>query len=205
MSFLVFLLCIICVGIYQKSKFKNLEGIIVGNKIEEFTYLNQLTFCDTTFLNESMSTSYICKMFEQNASKICGNKLVSLSTLLKNKSYLILQFSMCDFLPYMKQNAYENKIDYDEELLSRQIQISLSFINSIINEIMTNNEALVVIHIGYYYPFSIYDAQAYEQLRMANQQYKQLAFDVSQTYIDIFDQTDKNQMIEKNLARILKG
>lgn len=202
---MIVLLCVVCVGIYQKSKQKDHEGVIVGNKIVELTYLEHLSACDATFLNESMTTAYILKMFEQNASKICDHRLVSLSSLLKNKTYMILQLSMYDFTQYVTINSYENKMTYDLDILSRQLETTLSMINNIINEITTINPLLTIIHIGYYYPFSIYDSQIFDLFEEANVQYKQLAAEVKQQYIDFFDQSDKNLFVESSLSRMLNG
>lgn len=147
---LVMIFLIITLSICIFSKKDNEEdnfAILIGNPLESKLTIDY----DDTFTSEFMSSSYLLKMFENDASKSVDGKVIKLTSLVKKANVIILNIG--SFEIYSVIDVYANS--YDDEILNRTIDIYLNHLNMIIDNIKEINSNLYVCNIKY--PLSSYN------------------------------------------------
>jgi hypothetical protein len=102
---------------------------LLGNPIENITYGN----VDETFTSTFMTSNFLLKMIENDASKQCDDKLIKLSSLMQDSKIIIINIGYMDLC----------NID-DEEMLIRQSEITVSNIKSIVNLILQKSKNTMI-------------------------------------------------------------
>lgn len=169
--FLIICIVVLSTLITIKSNKKDDYGIILGNLIEEKINLPN---CNQSFASNFMSVSYLEKMIKNDASKIINNKIVKLSKLIKDASYIIINIGVYDLCSNIKINETTNTLIYDEEVLKQKKQIIISIVNTIINDIHTINQNLIVYLKNVDYNYKIHDYELIKIFNELNQSYKNL-------------------------------
>lgn len=169
--FLIICIVVLSTLITIKSNKKDDYGIILGNVIEEKINLPN---CNQSFASNFMSVSYLEKMIKNDASKIINNKIVKLSKLIKNASYIIINIGEYDLYSNIKINETTNTLIYDEEVLRQKNEIIVSIVNIIIGDIQSMNQNLIVYLKNVDYNYQIHDYKLINIFNELNQSYKSL-------------------------------
>lgn len=169
LSIILLVMCIILSCLISiKSNHKNNKGIIIGNKINhEISFDN----CDDTFTFDYMSTAYLNKMIDIDASKIIDNKAKKLSNLIKESSYVIINIGGYDLSSVIKEDFNNNSLIYDKEILNRQKDNVVSLLNQIIRKIQSINNKTIIYLMEVKYPYSINDEYASSVYLQLNQSF----------------------------------
>ena len=169
--FLIICIVVLSTLITVKNNKKDDYGLILGNVIEEEISLPN---CNQSFASSFMSVSYLEKMIKNDASKIINNKIVKLSKLIKDASYIIINIGVYDLCSNIKINETTNTLIYDEEVLKQKKQIIISIVNTIINDIHTINQNLILYLKNIDYNYKIHDYELIKIFNELNQSYKNL-------------------------------
>lgn len=169
--FLIICIVVLSTLITIKSNKKDDYGIILGNVIEEKINIPN---CNQSFASNFMSVSYLEKMIKNDASKIINNKIVKLSKLIKNASYIIINIGEYDLSSNIKINETTNTLIYDEEVLRQKNEIIVSIVNIIIGDIQSMNQNLIVYLKNVDYNYQIHDYKLINIFNELNQSYKNL-------------------------------
>ena len=110
-------------------KIDNHKTTIIGNTIEN---IDDET--DDTFTSNFMTSSLLLKMLTNDASKEKNGKLIKLSKLIDASDEIIINVGLIDLCNYIKE---EDILIYDETILNRQSEITISNISSIVNIVNT--------------------------------------------------------------------
>ena len=125
MLILVSLIVILSILIYNSHS--KINSIILGNDIEE------LSDVDNTFTSSFMTSTMLLKMLENDASKVIGDKIVKLSSLIKESTEIHINIGSVDINNLLT-------INYDKEILERQSEIVISNISNIIDLIVKHTK-----------------------------------------------------------------
>ena len=101
------------------------QVIILGNPIENISYDN----ADDTFTSDFMTSNFLLKMLENDASKQNEERLIKLSSLIQNSKTIIVNIGYMDLCNIS-----------DEELLKRQAEITINNIKNIVKLVIQNSK-----------------------------------------------------------------
>lgn len=130
-------------------KIDNHKTTIIGNTIEN---IDDET--DDTFTSNFMTSSLLLKMLTNDASKERNGKLIKLSKLIDASDKIIINVGLIDLCNYIKE---EDSLIYDETILNRQSEITISNISSIVNIVNTKCKKTKIVINELVYPYSIKD------------------------------------------------
>lgn len=123
-SLLLIILIIVFSTLIIKSHNKS-QITILGNPIENISYEN----VDETFTSTFMTSNFLVKMLENDASKQNGDKLIKLSSLIYNSKTIIINIGYLDLYNIN-----------DEELVNRQAEITINNIKKIVGLIIEKSK-----------------------------------------------------------------
>lgn len=161
----VVLIVVITTMIYSKKADPDDNYMVFGNKIDNNNHEKLLMDLDnnnyfnssnSTFTSNNINTSTLLRLIENNSKKSIDGKLVKISEVIKSSKCMSLVIGNGDLTDKIDYNRENKELNYDFDLLYRQIEISSANIHSIIDEIHSINNNIDVFVIGAYNPFYDY-------------------------------------------------
>ena len=157
----------------------NKKVLVIGNPIT----LNENIEYNDSFTSPFMSSSFLNRMLESDASKIVDDKIVKLSNLIKNSNDIFINIGLIDITSNIKENTINNTLTYDLELLSRQMQLSMDFVIQIIDKVcLINNNANIYL-IKQSYPYKVVNLEIETIFNSYNEFLNNLAIERDFKYI----------------------
>lgn len=108
---------------------------------------------DDTFSSSYMDCALLNKMITNDASKIKNEKTIKISKLLKNSSKILIHVGQVDLCNKIVFDEQKNEFIFQEDILNRQIQISVSYMKNILTQILSINKNTAIIIYKVDYPF----------------------------------------------------
>ena len=157
--------------VHKQKSFKE-NGVLLGSPIENIKISKEY---NDSFVYEYATATHIQKMIELDASKTLDGKIVKLSTLINNATFIVINVGTNDLTNYININSFKNTLSYDIEVLERQISIIISSVSASINSISTINNKCEIYLLNQQYPFAIYDETIDNLFNSLNESYEILA------------------------------
>lgn len=157
--------------VHKQKSFKE-NGVLLGSPIENIKISKEY---NDSFVYEYATATHIQKMIELDASKTLDGKIVKLSTLINNATFIVINVGTNDLTNYININSFKNTLSYDIEVLERQISIIISSVSASINSISTINNKCEIYLLNQQYPFAIYDETIDNLFTSLNESYEILA------------------------------
>lgn len=158
--------------IIKKQKCFKETGVLLGCPIENIKINKEY---NDSFVYEYATSTHLQKMIELDASKTFDGKIIKLSTLINNATFIVINVGTNDLTNYININNFKNTLSYDIEILERQISIIVSSVSASINSINTMNNNCKIYLLNQQYPFAIYDETIDNLFNSLNESYEILA------------------------------
>lgn len=171
-TLMIFLIVALSAFIAHKHKSYQQYGALLGCPTEEIHFNSEY---NETFVYEYMSASYLQKMIEMDASKKVEDKIVKLSSVIKSTTFIIINIGSYDLTSLIHVNEYKNTLNYDLEVLYRQVDILTSMMSTIIYQVLSINNHTKLYLMSQIYPYEIYDENIDQVYTSLNESYQILA------------------------------
>ena len=163
---------IVTFSICLLPKNQNIKGIIIGNPIEN---VNLKYSYDNSFTSSFMNSSFLLQMLENDASKESEGKIIKLSRLIKDSSFILINIGKVDLSSLIKINEKENKLIFDKELIYQKSQVITYNLQQCIDLIFQYNNNIDVYIAKIAYNYSINNSDLINCYNDINNAYQNIA------------------------------
>lgn len=143
---------------------------------------------DYTFASPKMTSSDLYKIADQDAIGKTMDSSAKFSKIVKKSSLVVVRVGWYDISPLLKVDPRINQIEYDEELLERQLAILNYNLFHLFDEIVAIRRNIKIYSVGCFNPYSLEEPEELlfkTVLNSINASIIDAGLDYNVSYIDV--------------------